>query len=206
MIRPARANPFRTAEIDRLDYYSPEISISQLVDRLQQTGYRAMLVGPQGSGKSTLLRAIGESLSSQFRIHRVLLRDENPSLSREERRLIRDLTSSDLLLLDGFEQLSRWARSRVLKRSQRAGGLVVTTHSITPPESLELSLLHQHKNSLGTTTAMVERVLRTPLSPAQRLRVGELHRAHGDNMRDLFCELYEDWASRSRPFNDAGTP
>ncbi len=194
MIRAARANPFRTAEIDHLEYYCPELSLISLVDRLQQLNQRAMLVGPHGSGKSTLLRCIATQLSGRYNICNVLLRTDHPNLNSSQRQNLRQLSNKDFLLVDGFEQLSSWAKFRLMKWSTRAGGVLLTSHVDGP-----LPSLHSHRNSLSTTTAMVEKVLTESLSPCLRSRISHLHRQHGDDMRSVFQSLYNDWATSDAP-------
>ena len=127
----ARDNPFSVDRLDRLRYRFLEGSWEELFQRLRQLNFRASIVGPHGCGKSTLLGELAQRLEQTgYRVKRVRLNEHQPNLARTwTARSWRDLEPDDLILFDGWEQLNGLAAGNFLRRSRKAGGLIVTTHS-----------------------------------------------------------------------------
>lgn len=195
-------------------------TLEVLRDRLSKRfDYRAAIVGPHGSGKSTLLEHLvpllgevvlrassygdtlpehedaGKVSSNGRAIVWLKLRGRLASqrLVVQSRRLWSQRGS--LLVIDGYEQLSRVARGMVLARTQIAGaGLLVTSHrptwlpTLTETEAdpiLAQQLLDQLLTSHSLESAERERLLDTA-----RLRT--LLDKHDGNLREVFMELYDE--------------
>jgi hypothetical protein len=158
--------------------------VEQLVAKLAAQDWWGQVIGPHGSGKTTLLAALIPALAATGR--RVLVIE----LSRGARRLPRNLPApshSEIIVVDGFEQLSWLARMHLKRRCRRAGaGLLVTAH-----------------RSMGLPTLI-------PLSPSRRLieqlvadlraqipsgvtneDIAASHASHGSNVREVFFDLYD---------------
>ncbi len=102
----------------------------QLIARLRANDWRGQIVGAHGTGKSTLLATLLPALEQAGRrVVRFDLHDGQRRLPAEPGQL-RSLRTLDVLLIDGFEQLSAFARFSVKRRSRKQGfGLLVTAHA-----------------------------------------------------------------------------
>ena len=126
------ANPFATRFIrpGAVPYVFDEgQSTAMLIERLESLGWWAQIVGPHGSGKSTLLAQLTPALEQAGR------RPAMFALHDGQRRLPGDWlievsrTSARLIIIDGYEQLSRASRFWLKRRCRREGwGLLVTAH------------------------------------------------------------------------------
>jgi hypothetical protein len=102
----------------------------QLVERLRANDWQGQIVGGHGTGKSTLLAALLPALErAGRRVVRFALHDGERRLPAEPGQL-RSLRTPDVLLIDGFEQLSAFARFSIKRRCRKQGcGLLVTAHA-----------------------------------------------------------------------------
>ena len=206
----ARDNPFSVSRVLELRYQfhmQGEQGWPSLLSRLKKLRYRAAIVGPHGSGKTTLLEDLGVRLAEQgFRVHSVFLNRQQRAYPHHiASESSGKLTSRDIVLLDGCEQLGlhHWWQFRWQMR--HAGGLIVTTHRPgrlpvlwrcqTNPELFfelvrrlfdsdiysdshcanELAVSGQHSFSAAPT-----------LTEAH-----ELFQDHRGNLRDAFRDLYD---------------
>ncbi len=171
-------------------------SAEWLVARLADQRWWGEIVGPHGAGKSTLLATLAPRLATAGRqVHQFTLHDG-------ERRLpcgcVRSALAAPraLLIVDGYEQLSRYARLKLRWQCRRAGaGLLVTSHAPTglpPLVRLEADLESVHQ--------LVDRLTRRVSSPINRADVVASHACHGSNVREVLFELYDrhELASRAR--------
>ncbi len=112
-----------------LGYIDNGYRLEEVASRLKRHGYRGAICGPAGSGKSTMLQALGDELMghglSPLPLH--IHNDQKPGLPHAWRRTIPQARHTDVLLLDGYDQLPRWARAWVWSMSLRAGAVVVTS-------------------------------------------------------------------------------
>jgi hypothetical protein len=187
---PARKNPFATGQVLQLRYQFRESAGDgwpQFLGELKLLSYRAAIIGPHGSGKTTLLEDLGVRLQREgFRIHPVFLNEQNRDYPSEFVRRIRDhLTSQDIVLLDGCEQLSfhNWWRFRWQLR--RAGGLVITSH-----RSGRLPTLRDCETSACLLADLIDQLLGAA-SSIERLQVEQLFLRHRGNVRNALRELYD---------------
>ncbi len=191
----ARDNPFATARLHQVPFqFPPGQNWHSFLQRLADMHFCGALVGPEGSGKTTLL------LELQTRLRPL---DRQPlylRLDAEHHRLPPDfwsnffepLTTRDVILLDGAEQLTRRDWNRFLHLSKAAGGLIITTHQ---PGRLP-TLLDCH------TSPVLFRSIVTQLLPnpelIRSLRPDDIFRQRNGNIRLALLDLYDHFA------NDAG--
>jgi hypothetical protein len=187
----ARDNPFAVQRVLAVRYRLAGATWEELMARLAALRCRAALVGPHGRGKTTLLEDLALRLADRgFRLRRVTLHAGDRRLSAaQRRRLFHGLTASDVLLLDGAEQLGRLSWLEVRTRSRAAGGLVITSH-----RPGLLPTLYECR----TTPELLSGIVRDLLGeesggahPAPR----ELFARHHGNLRDALRELYDVYAA-----------
>jgi hypothetical protein len=191
----ARENPFAVPRVLEIRYRLVGISWEELLERLQALRFRAALVGPHGHGKTTLLEDLGARLAGRgFRVRAVTLHEGDRRLAAPQRReLFKDLAPSDLLLLDGAEQLGRLAWLEVRTRARNAGGLVITSH-----RPGLLPTLHECR----TTPELLKEIVS---ELGEEIAVEELFARHAGNVRGALRELYDAYAA-GRTLKDLKDP
>jgi ABC-type dipeptide/oligopeptide/nickel transport system ATPase component len=160
-------------------------SAASLVDRLREQNWWGQIVGEHGSGKSTLLATLMPVLEVAAR--RVI----SITLHQGERRLPtidRNALKSDTqLVIDGYEQLSWWARWRVKSLCARSGaGLLVTGH-----RDLGLPTIYRTETSQKTAQAVVSQLLGDDASLITTSDVAAAYGATGGNIRETLFRLYD---------------
>jgi hypothetical protein len=159
-------------------------SASILVAKLAAQSWRGAIIGPHGSGKTTLVETLVPALFAAGRtVHTISLHNCQRRLSR-----LPSCEGSDfLLVIDGYEQLSRLERIRILSSCYlKHAGLIITSHEPTALPTLielmpDLPLVEQIvadlccKVSIAITTA----------------DVAASHACHGSNVREILFDLYE---------------
>lgn len=185
-------NPFAVQKVLRIRYRLSGQTWDGLLERFAALGYRAAIVGTHGRGKTTLLEDLAPHLEAQgFRIRSVMLHTGNRRLTREQKRdLFVRSSPRDLLCVDGAEQLGRIAWLALLARSQRAGGLLITSHR---PGLLPTLL------ECETSPELLAGIVGDLVGPeTDRCLIGELFIRHGGNVREALREMYDVWAQRER--------
>lgn len=185
-------NPFRVQRLGQLGYRLEGTSWEALMARLVALDSRAALVGPEGHGKSTLLVELARRLVVErgFRVRAATLRRGERRLPATERAyLLEGVGASDLLLVDGAQELSPREWSRLFTASRGAGGLLITSHRPgllptlhecrTSPELLD-DLMAELRGS-GTDGAA------WPALPSPR----ELFASHRGNLREALLAAYD---------------
>ena len=187
----ARDNPFRSDRVLAVRYRLLAGTWDALFARLEALRFRAAIVGPQGSGKTTLLEDLAPRLQAAgYQVRELRLDTETPSFDPDFlESFFGSLTSRDIILFDGAEQLRRSEWIRFERRSRAAGGLLVTSHrpgllptlleTATTPDLLA-SLIDQ---ILGERAADLR-----PLVPA-------LFERHAGNVREALRGLYDHYAA-----------
>lgn len=163
-------------------------SAEKLVQQLATQRWVGQIVGPHGVGKSTLLRSLAPAITAAGRtVSHWTAGDGIQSLRN-------CFLPNNVVLLDGWEQLTAWQRAwlHIVRRYQRCG-LVVTTH--TPAK---LPLLAELKPTVTDTL----RLFRELTAQAEPLvtpddAVASYHRFHG-NVREVWFELYDLFEQRQR--------
>lgn len=206
----ARDNPFRVARVlsairyevpaghdagddDDRDEGEDRGGAVSLLPRLEALLYRASIVGPHGSGKTTLLEDLEGVLAARgFRITHVRLDADDPRLPGEwrSRSAAPLLNVTDIVCLDGAEQLGPIAWLRFRWRARRAGGLIVTTH-----RPGRLATLIECTTSVSLLHRIIRRLAPDGLGTAPS--AAELFTRHHGNLRDALRELYDVYAAAS---------
>ena len=180
-------NPFSVQRVrpGAISFLFPQtMDATALVWRLAQQRWWGQIVGGHGSGKSTLLSVLESKLESEGR---QIVRF---TLQRGVRRLDYSdgiWTESTQVIIDGFEQLSRWNRYRIrmLCRARKCGLLVTSHRSIGLPE-----LYHTHV-TLSCAQKIVERLQLPETSIITGTDVESAFTKHGGNMRETLFSLYD---------------
>ncbi len=174
--------------------FPPSQSAEPLIARLQQNGWIGAIIGPHGSGKSTLLATLAAAISDlPRRLLRVDLHDGQRQIPVEARRLLRRCPP-ELLVIDGYEQMGRWNRARLVARCRRGGwGLLATAHApVGLPEIHRMGVDHR------TVVRLVDNLQKDyPAHISSGDVLAGLER-HGTNIRELLFELYDLYESRRR--------
>lgn len=198
---PARGpapNPFSTRFVrpGAIPYLFPEgTSADSLARRLAELGWQGEIVGPHGSGKSTLLASLVGALERQGRkLALIVLREGDRRLPKEVWRQIREKTL-DLLIVDGFEQLSWFTRRRLKAACQRNRlGLLTTSHLSTG-----LPTLFETHTSPEITRQIVGELLAGQALDIADEEIDRCYFRSGGNVRETLFALYDLAERRQSP-------
>ena len=183
----ARDNPFSTDRVLKVRYRPRGWTWDELLDRLAALQYSAAIVGPEGRGKTTLMEDLEPHLRARgFDVKHL-------RLTRERRKFdpgwLRDffatVTSKDILLFDGAEQLTRLAWWRFRRRAlSLAAGLVITSH-----RPGLLPTLVECDTDADLLRGIVNDLLPDPAAP--ETDAADLLTRHDGNVREALRELYD---------------
>ncbi|TWT58196.1 hypothetical protein KOR42_15670 [Thalassoglobus neptunius] len=185
----ARANPFRSENIDNLEYRFDEGSLGELIASMEQSGFRGAIVGRKGTGKTTLLRDLFRELQRrQIPVTLLRLQDDGSRRNlRKFRETMKDLPATHILLLDTAGLLNWWDWRRVQEESQKLRGLVISCHR---PGRMP---------TLHTCQSTPRQLIRFTRSLAgeeacSEARLAQLFRRNRGNIRECFRELYNHFS------------
>jgi hypothetical protein len=182
-------NPFATCwtKPGALAYRFPNGgSAEQLVAQLAAQNWRGEIVGPHGSGKTTLLATLLPALTAAGRhVTAIALHDRRRwLLGGFLRRAL--CVPQPLVIVDGYEQLSRAARIWLRGRCRQArAGLLITSHGTT-----SLPPLCRLEPDLSSILGVVAVLTRNGNSSVTSADVVASHACHGSNVRELLFDLY----------------
>ena len=197
----ARDNPFAVQRVLAIRYRLSGTTWEELLARLESLRFRAALVGPHGHGKTTLLEDLGARLAERgFRVRTVTLHEGDRRLDATRRKILfHNLTPSDVLLLDGAEQLGRLSWLEVRTRTRATGGLILTSH-----RPGLLPTLHECRTTPGLLAEIVGELAGEGMETGDLF--AQLFSRHGGNVRDALRELYDLWSTGDVPRTGAPSP
>ena len=188
-------NPFCTTRVrpGAIPFIFPEgQDAEKLVRRLQRNGWWGEIVGAHGAGKSALLATLIPSITNAGR-HAVLV-----ELHDGQRRLPRDFDrdcrhqAATVIVVDGYEQLSRWRRWLLVRYCRRRGwGLLVTAHA-----HVGLPDLCQIAATPDLAAKIVEQLMHGRASPFAASEPAECLARHDGNLREALFDLYDLYEQR----------
>ncbi len=216
-------NPFSTRFVTpgQVAWVGDENYFDQLVARWKALKGRASIIGVHGSGKSTLLEyfvplignviwrrdaegcVVFDTLSDYASIEDSAT-ERLPTLWLQLRRTAlpsmvipwKELHRGRLLVIDGYEQLSRWQQASVLVRTKlRSVSLLVTSHRRT-----WLGTLCKLSISSSTARQVVSQLTagRDDFAESSEEEIRGRLLAHGGNMRDVLMELYDQYEDQRK--------
>ena len=193
------SNPFATRRTrpGAIPYlFGDGLNVRELAERLRRQNWTGQIVGPHGSGKTTLLESLLPACASELtQIRRITLTDGRRKLPLSLHE-VRGLGPGTLLVVDGYEQLSRLSRfwlSRQVRR--RRFGLLVTAH-----KSVALPLLYQTQTTTKLTHAVVRQLADAENSGITDADIQSAHERHSGNLRETLFELYDLFQQRRNAF------
>jgi len=182
------SNPFATRFIrpGAIEYlYSADQSSEALIEQLRAQNWQGQIIGPHGSGKSTLVAALAAELVAAGR-KVVQTKGLEPRATNEV------LDSNTQVIVDGFEQLSWWARRTVKQHCRRRGaGLLVTAHT-----DVGLPTLIRTEPTLELASAIVNRLLPAGDVPIEPDDIARAYESAGGNIREMLFGLYDVYQVR----------
>jgi GTPase SAR1 family protein len=198
------SNPFRTGRIQpgALEFqFLNADDMECLVQKfLSLPSRRALIVGPHGSGKSTLVEGLVKELRRDDGAQRIHL--ARFSTSQSAWAILRSSTAAwkhgDIVILDGYEQLSWLAGQRVawtvFRKSMR---LLATSHQ--PIRGFDILWRTQIEESLAEKVILELLGGREPW--AKKLLASAEWKAsrkkHGANLRESLFDMYDWWQQQS---------
>jgi hypothetical protein len=169
--------------------------MESILRRLHDIGGWGEIIGPHGSGKSTLLAGLISLLEAKGRqVQRIDLHDGQRRLPVDLRKLSA-ANGPCLIVVDGYEQLSRWSRFQLKRHCRRCDwGLIVTAHCPTG-----LPLLFDATASLEQAYRVVEELSKDCEAPIFKQDVAASYARHEGNLREMLFELYDLFEQRRSP-------
>lgn len=196
MTAAGASNPFATrfTRPGAIEFLLPPgESPESLIARLRANAWQGELVGPHGVGKSTLLAMFATHLAAAGRqvVHAALHQGETtlpPPLDQWK-----TWNSATQVIVDGYEQLTWWSRSKLAWRVREQGaGLLVTSHA---PTGLPLLM------SLAPKVEVALQVVRQLMPDEQRITNSDVERTFltcNGNIREMLFQLYDLYQLKSQ--------
>ena len=194
--RAVSENPFCTRRVrpGAIPFLFPSDQTAEaLLERLQTAGWQGEIVGPHGSGKSTLLASLIPVLERAGR--RTVLVELHDGQRRLPPELWSDarLETPAVLVIDGYEQLSRLSRFRLRWFCHRRGvGLLITTH-----QPMGLPTLYQTAATPELAARIVAHLLNNQKPPLSADELSQCLARHGGDLRETLFELYDFYEQKS---------
>jgi hypothetical protein len=194
-------NPFATRWVrpGAISYqFSDGFEADQLVARLRDQKWRGRIVGPHGSGKSTLLATLIAAIEKYGRkVVHITLHDRQRSLPRSFSDSILQAPHAAVTVIDGYEQLGRFARLRLGRICRRRGcGLVISVH--TESAARGIPLLFRTHTAQETVAQLIERFLPSHQGIIALADISASYEAHAGNVRETFFALYDLFERRGK--------
>jgi hypothetical protein len=189
----ARDNPFTVERVSAIRYRSLNTTFDEILHHLEELNYRAAIVGPEGSGKTTLLENLQDALAQRgFKTWMLFVNDTAPLNGPACRRLLTEVASDEIVLLDGADAIRRSAWMLFRRRTAgHAAGLIITSHRPGLLPTLA---------TCSTTPALLQDIVSELHPPAPTLPadfLNDLYQRHAGNLRDCLRELYDLYATQA---------
>jgi hypothetical protein len=183
-------NPFSTRFVrpGALEYlFCDGQSAADLVEWLRANHWQGQIVGPHGSGKSTLLAALIEPLErAGRRPWRIDLHDGQRVLPPDAMAQAQG-AGSDLLIVDGYEQLRAVSRLWFAWQLRRRGwGAILTAH-----RDVGYPTLYRTNSTIELTERIVARLLSSRDPTIDRQAIARSFVATGGDVRETLFDLYD---------------
>ncbi len=192
-----RSNPFSSRYVrpGAIPFFFPEgCSLEGLVHRLEENGWQGQILGRHGSGKSALLAHLIPAIQQAGRPTRLYTLHQGARQLPEPFPPPDPEPSSLVVVIDGYEQLSRWHRFRLRRLCRQAQwGLLVTAH-----RSVGLPLLLRLRPDLQLAEQIVQWLLRDGPSLIRPDEIAAAYQAHQGDLREMLFRLYDLWEQRAR--------
>jgi hypothetical protein len=191
------SNPFATrfTRPGAIEFLFPaDESADILIARLREHAWQGEIVGPHGAGKSTLVATLIVPLAAAGRnvVHATLHQGETTLPKSLDN--WRTWNAATQVIVDGYEQLTWWPRSKLAWRVRdRGAGLLVTSHA---PAGLPTIMLvaPRFEAALQVVRRLVpEETLIT------RDDIEHAFRACDGNIREMLFQLYDLYQVRRQP-------
>jgi energy-coupling factor transporter ATP-binding protein EcfA2 len=172
--------------------FPPGQDVGQLIEYFRRNGSRGQIVGPHGSGKSTLAATLLAAFrDSGARTIAIQVHAGDRRLPSDWRCVLRR-KRPDVLLIDGFEQLSIWQQFQVNRLCGRSGiGLLVTAH-----ESVGLPNLFRTDVTAELAVRVAKHLLGSTHSRVDPEEVMHRRGIADGNLREALFELYDLFEQR----------
>ena len=167
--------------------FPPGCNADTLIAALASGGWRGAIVGPHGSGKSALLATLVPAIEQAGR--RVL----QTTLHDGQRAMPPGWDDGAaagepaVVVVDGYEQLSRWSRSRLARTCRRRDwGLLVTSHA-----PVGLPIIRQTEPDLDVARQVVAELTRHLSHPIPDAEIAARFEKHRGDLREMLFDLYD---------------
>jgi len=187
-------NPFSTRKTrpGAIPYVFPlGIDCEAILTRLAQHDWRGAIVGPHGSGKSALLATLIPAIKSGG--HLVVHHELHDGQRRLSEKTIAPKDDADVVIVvDGYEQLSRWNRMRLQHRCRRRHwGVLVTSHG-----EVGLPTIFRTGTNMELACRLVRELLPLADKTISDTDVSAAFTRHEGNLRETLFTLYDLYESR----------
>jgi hypothetical protein len=169
-------------------------SVAALVDQLREWQWWGQIVGPHGSGKSTLLAALLPALKAAGRQVELVTLHQGDRRLPFDRASWRRRSSATQLVIDGYEQLTWFARRSLTRHCRRYScGLLVTSH-----DDVGLQTLFTTRPSLELARKIVRGLVGTDDALFTDADIESAWHARNGNLREMLFDLYDAFEDRRR--------
>lgn len=192
------SNPFRSSNIRpgaNAFVFADETTVDELFRQLCRNR-QGEIVGPHGSGKSTLMIYVVRYAESEgwHVAHHILdarNRWQRGNALEMLEEVDRALPEIDLVAVDGFEQLSRWQRSAIVRKCRaHRKYLLITSH-----HDMGLADIYRTRVNLDIAYRVVAEICgreQIPSTPSSA-HLSELLSCYRGNLRETLFALYDEY-------------
>ncbi len=165
---------------------------NDLIERLRDAAWRGQIIGDHGSGKSTLIAALADPLKrAGRRTWTIRLRDGQRGLPRGWASAA-ERAGANMIVIDGYEQLSRWSRWLIAVRCRRHDWAVL----VTAHRDVGFPTIFCTRASVEVAQAVVARLVPSGDETISRQTVTERFLAADGDVREMLFALYDEYELR----------